>query len=224
MLLLDEALLEKPSTGSWGPVGHREDRVLRPKLRKLTLRKFDGDPKGWLEFWDSFGGTIDSNPELIDRDKFEYLKDSLEGNAQRVVAGFRLTESNYKVALQMLKDRFRKEDEIGHVHYDALTKLQPIYSDKNISRVKKLYDDVKFHHRALQALDKSQEKYADVFVPMIESKLPESIRVSVVSQKTEQWNMDQLLEVLSKEISIRRQVNQVLLQIRIPRGWGQRNS
>ena len=225
LLLLDEALLEKPSTGSGGPVGHREDRVLRPKLRKLTLRKFDGDPKGWLEFWDSFEGTIDSNPELSDRDKFEYLKDSLEGNAQRVVAGFTLTESNYKVALQMLKDRFGKEDEIGHVHYDELTKLQPIYSDKNISRVRKLYDEVEFHHRALQALGKSQEKYADVFVPMIESKLPENIRVSVLSQMTEQWNMDQLLEVLSKEISIREASKpSVTPNKRIPRGWGQRNS
>ena len=103
----------------------------------------------------------------------------------------------------MLKDKFGKEEEIGHVHCDELTKLQPIYSDKNITRVRKLYDDVEFHHRALQALGKSQEKYSDVFVPMIESKLPENIRVSVLSQKTEQWNMDQLLEVLSKEISIR---------------------
>eukprot|EP00112_Aurelia_sp_Birch-Aquarium-sp1_P004822 Seg1546.12 transcript_id=Seg1546.12/GoldUCD/mRNA.D3Y31 product="hypothetical protein" protein_id=Seg1546.12/GoldUCD/D3Y31 len=159
--------------------------------------------KGWLEFWDSFEGTIDSNPELSDRDKFEYLRNSLEGNAQRVVAGFRLTESNYKVALQMLKDRFGKKDEIGHVHYDELTKLQPIYSDKNITRVRKLYDDVDFHHRVLQALGTSQEKYADVFVPMIESKLPENIRVSVLSQKVGQWNKDELLEVLSKEISIR---------------------
>ena len=39
LLLLDEALLEKQSTGSGGTFGQREDRDIRPKLRKLTLRK-----------------------------------------------------------------------------------------------------------------------------------------------------------------------------------------
>ena len=32
-------------------MGHREDMVLRPKVRKLTLRKFDGDPKRMVRVW-----------------------------------------------------------------------------------------------------------------------------------------------------------------------------
>jgi len=117
MLLLDEALSRKPA-----PVaeGWQRDNTVRPKLRKLSLKRFGGDPKDWMEFWDSFEGTIDKNDTLSQRDKFEYLKDCLEGKAKQVVAGFRLTEANYAVAVQMLKDRFGREEEIGRAHYEGM--------------------------------------------------------------------------------------------------------
>ncbi len=201
LLILDDELRQNIHDAATSNAS--TERVVRPKLRKLTLRKFDGDPKGWMEFWDSFEGTIDKNPDISDRDKFEYLKDSLAGQAKITVAGFKMTEANYKQAITMLKDRFGRPDEISRAHYEEMQKLQPVFSDKDIGRVRKLYDEVEFHHRALQALGKSQDQYSDVFVPMIETKLPENIRVSVLSQKKGSWNMDQLLEVLSTEINIR---------------------
>ena len=200
LLLLDEALSRKPA-----PVaeGWQRDNTVRPKLRKLSLKRFGGDPKDWMEFWDSFEGTIDKNDTLSQRDKFEYLKDCLEGKAKQVVAGFRLTEANYAVAVQMLKDRFGREEEIGRAHYEGMIKLQPVFSDRDIVRIRKLYDEVEFHHRSLQALEKSQDKYSDVFVPIVESKLPEGLRLSVLNEKREQWKMDELLATLAKEITIR---------------------
>eukprot|EP00795_Rhopilema_esculentum_P014907 gene14907-6045_t len=118
------------------------------------------------------------NPGLSQRDKLEYLKDSLEGKAKQVVAGFKLTEVNYNIPIQMLKGRFGREVEIGRAHYEEVTKLQPV-------------------------LRKNQEQYSDVFVPLIENKLPENIRLSVLHQKDQQWNIDELLVALSREITIR---------------------
>ena len=103
----------------------------------------------------------------------------------------------------MLKDRFGREEEISRVHYEGLTKLQPVFNDRDITKVRKLYDEVGFHHRALQAVGKKQEQYSDVFVPMIESKLPENIRVSVLAKKSDIWNMNEMLAVLATEINIR---------------------
>ena len=203
LLQLDEALTPKITGTMQTAVSASNVDVVRPRLRKLTLRRFNGDPKNWMEFWDSFEGVVHSNQQLSDRDKFEYLRDSLEGKAKHSIAGFRLTEANYKVALQMLKDRFGREEEISRVHYEGLTKLQPVFNDKDITKVRKLYDEVEFHHRALQALGKKQEQYSDVFVPMIESKLPENIRVSVLAKKNDIWNMNEMLAVLATEINIR---------------------
>ena len=84
-----------------------------------------------------------------------------------------------------------------------MTEFQPVFSDKDIVRIRKLYDDIEFHHRALQALGKSQDQYPDAFVSLIESKLPENIRVSVLSKKDQQWDIGKFLDVLGKEISIR---------------------
>jgi len=200
MLLLDGALSRKPV-----PVaeGWQHDNTVRPKSRKLSPKRFGGDPKGWMEFCDSFEGTIDKNHTLSQHEKFQYLKDCLEGKAKQLVAGFRLTEANYAVAVQMLKDRFGREEEIGRAHYEGMIKLQPVFSDRDIVRIRKLYDEVEFHHRSLQALGKSQDKYSDVFVPIVESKLPEGLRLSVLNEKKEQWKMDELLATLAKEITIR---------------------
>ena len=85
-----------------------------------------------------------------------------------------------------------------------------------------MHADVKFHHRALQALRRSQDQYSDVFVLLIESKLPENIRVSILSKKDQQWDIDKFLVVLGKEISIRkanklhyatRKFNKILLEV-----------
>ena len=48
-----------------------------------------------MEFWDSFEGVVRNNPQLSDRDKFEYLRGSLEGKAKQSIASFILTEVEY---------------------------------------------------------------------------------------------------------------------------------
>jgi len=135
---------------------------VRPRLRKLTLRRFDRDPKNWMEFWNSFERVVNINPKLSDGNKFEYLRNSLEGKAKRSIAGFRLTEAIYRVALQM-----------------------------------------EFQHRTLRALGKKQERYSDVFVPMIENKLPENIRLSLYAKKGAIRNVNEMQAVLATEINIR---------------------
>ena len=99
----------------------------------------------------------------------------------------------------MLKDRFGREEEISRVHYEGLTKLQPVFSVRDIAKVGKLYDEVESYHRAMPALEKKQEQYSDVFVPMIDSKLPENLRVSVLSKKGDIWNMNKMLAVLATD-------------------------
>ena len=67
---------------------------MKPKLRKLIPTRFNGDPKMWLEFWDSIEGSIYNKNGLSDRDKFDHLKGLLDGAAKLVVTGFTLTSAN----------------------------------------------------------------------------------------------------------------------------------
>ena len=49
MLMLDDALNHKATQDI---KGRPRDNTVRPKLRKLSLKRFDGDPKYWMEFWE----------------------------------------------------------------------------------------------------------------------------------------------------------------------------
>ena len=76
-----------------------------------------------MEFWDSFKGVIHSNQQLSDGDKFEYLRDSLEGKAKTSIASVRLMEASYKVALQMLVRAVRLKKYEDCAHWDKSVRL-----------------------------------------------------------------------------------------------------
>ena len=70
-------------------------KVIRAKLPKLHLRKFNGKSCEWPEFWDGFSSSIDDNDQLFDVDKFAYLRGYLEGPTKSTIAGLSLTGANY---------------------------------------------------------------------------------------------------------------------------------
>ena len=61
----------------------------KAKLPKVTLKKFSGDPISFTPFWDSFMSAVDDNSGLSDVDKFNYLRNLLEGSAAGAIEGYR---------------------------------------------------------------------------------------------------------------------------------------
>ena len=43
------------------------------KLPKLVLKKFNGQPIAWQEFYDAFDSSVHKNPSLSDVDRFNYF-------------------------------------------------------------------------------------------------------------------------------------------------------
>ena len=76
------------------------------KQPKLQLRKFYGKAHKWTEFWDSFKASVDADQSLSLVLKLEYLKTQCEGAAQQAIAGLELSDSNYEVAIDILKGCF----------------------------------------------------------------------------------------------------------------------
>ena len=89
------------------------------RLPKVSLQSFNGDILQWQSFWDSYESRIHSNANLTDVQKFTYLKSQLEGNAARVVEGFAMTNANYVRAIDLLKERFGKQQKITHAAMQA---------------------------------------------------------------------------------------------------------
>ena len=58
-------------------------------------------------------------------DKFNYLKSKLRLEALEAIAGYQLSNDNYKVVVDALKKRFGRLQLIINTHYRSLSHLPP---------------------------------------------------------------------------------------------------
>ena len=58
-----------------------------------------------------------------------------------MIAGFALTGVNYAAAVQVLQNQYGKEIAIQRAHINDLLQLPPVFSDRDIPRLRKLLDD-----------------------------------------------------------------------------------
>ncbi|XP_035232998.1 uncharacterized protein LOC118204817 [Stegodyphus dumicola] len=117
------------------------------KLQKLELRKFDGEIKEWLFFWNQFE-KIDKGAAISDSDKFQYLlQATVEGSRVREVReSFPPTSANYPKAIEFLKARFGRNDLQVEVYVRELLKLvlRNANSSNSCNTLCALYDN---HYR-----------------------------------------------------------------------------
>ena len=76
------------------------------QLPKLEIMSYNGDKQKFKEFWDQFEYTVHMNTKLSNIKKFSYLKGKLHGQAQSAISGLTLSNENYDVAVDILKERF----------------------------------------------------------------------------------------------------------------------
>ena len=175
----------------------------KPKLPKLTLPKFRGEITNWNTFWDSYNSAIHSNEAISDIDKFNYLKSLVEGPAARVMQGLNLTEANYNSAVELLKDRFGKPQQIISAHMDELLKIPNCVNDKPHS-LRTVYDKISVHTRGLASLGVSSKEYGSLLIPVIMSKLPTEIRIQIArNSNTDVWNIEDLMKIIKTELEAR---------------------
>ena len=123
------------------------------------------------EFWDTFEATVHHNPALSDIEKLNYLNSKLIGKAKDAVSGILLSNDNYSVAINLLKERFG--------HYTELINISPAINSSRGLRL--LYHETEKHLRSLEAL--KQDISQEVFISIIISKIPKDVLVQLQIQK-----------------------------------------
>lgn len=145
--------------------------------------------------------TIHSNANLTDVQKFTYLKSQLEGTAARVVEGFAMTNANYVRAIELLKERFGKQQKITHATMQALIKL-PAPSSK-VSSLRNFFDKMETYIRSLEAIGQCQESYGNLLVPVVLEKMPGEIRKQLARENGDNdWVLADLLRAINRETGI----------------------
>ncbi|XP_044167431.1 uncharacterized protein LOC122951484 [Acropora millepora] len=192
----------QPPQGNSG-TGTETPKAARTKLPKLTLRRFKGDVTQFRTFWDTFESAVHSNPGLTKIDKFSYLVSLLEGSASRAIEGLPVTEENYDSAVEILKKRFGKPQQLISAHMEELLKLNVCAVEKP-SQLRFLYDKISVNIRGLEALGVKSEQYGSLLIPIIMAKLPDEIRIQVARNTSQDvWEIDSLLDLIQSEIDAR---------------------
>lgn len=139
-------------------------------LPKMNLPTFSGAYEEWQSFEDVFVSLIHRNTRLSDVQKLHYLKSCVTGEAKNTIKNFQVTDTNYTVAWNTLKNRYSHKRLI----VDAL--LKRLFSIKKIntqsaSQLKILIDNTNECLSNLQGLNISTASWDPVLVFLITQKL-----------------------------------------------------
>ena len=168
------------------------------------MKKYNGDMTKWTAFWDSFDSSIHQNLDISDVDKFNYLNSLLEGAAADAVSGLKLTAANYTEAVEILKRRFGRKQQIIAAHMDVLLNLEAVSSQFNLKGIRHLHSLIETQVRSLKSLGATPESYGTLLSSVLLNKLPQELRL-IVSRKTadNEWDLDRLMKVVEEEIEAR---------------------
>ena len=140
------------------------------KLPKLELPKFNGIILQWNEFCDVFQHSVNKS-KISKAEKMSYLKGCLTGSARDVLEGMLLNDANYDGAVQMLKERFGKQERVVNAHYKSLMEIPS--AENNATALRKLHTQIERHFRSLEAVD--EDMNPKTFLSIVMAKLPETV-------------------------------------------------
>ena len=174
------------------------------KLPKLEIASFDGDPKKYTAFRDSFDSSIDSNDTLSDVQKLLYLKGLLKGEALNSIEGLQMTNENYREAKEIIRKRFGDKRLLISSFMAALSNLKPVEHSRELNKLRGLYDNIEKYIRNLKSLGINSSAYGPVLIPSILQKLPSDIRLTVTKRTSgDDWDFDAVLQAFHQELSAR---------------------
>lgn len=176
------------------------------RLPKLEIPSFSGEKLKWTEFWDSFEAAVHLNTSLSDVEKLNYLMSKLTGEAKNSVSGILLSNENYPVAVDLLKERYGDKQVVVTSHYTELINLKQ--APNNPKGLRYLYNQVEKHLRSLKALEQNTDQ--DLFISMITSKLPKEVLIQLEVQKGARtpWTVKELRERFNDYIAARERAEQ----------------
>ena len=173
------------------------------RLPKLHLKTFDGNPLAFQPFWDTFNSAVNSNRDIDDVCKFNYLKSLLEGKAKACLLGLDTTSENYKNAIELLHERFGDPQNIISSHMDTLLSLRQVKTD-NVEQLREIHDVIEIHTRSLNAFEISAKNYGPILNSIIMSKLPHNMKLDISRQMpTGKWDIVKLMDVFKREVVAR---------------------
>ena len=124
----------------------------------------------------------------------------MKGPAAATIAGLALTKGNYKVAVDLLRDRYGNKQVIISSQMESLLtlKLPRVTLASDIKRVRTVYDQIDINVRSLQALGIKAEMDGSLLIPVVMEKIPEDFRLTMSRKmKSDTCDVNELIEAFN---------------------------
>ena len=179
----------------------QKDKVISQiKLPKLNLPIFDGNILCWKEFWDIFNSSVHEQ-EVPNMTKLSYLKGALCGAAAAVIGGVSITNDNYGIAIELLKEKFGNREVIIDNLSSQLQHL-PIATNR-ISDIRSTFENIE---KILRQLESQREDINSqkILVQQMLSKFPTHVIIKLEESKglNDPWTVPKLRQPLQRYITI----------------------
>ncbi|KAI1718264.1 putative peptidase (DUF1758) domain-containing protein [Ditylenchus destructor] len=157
----------------------QDDRFRLP-LPKIQIPYFYGEQSLWRDFWQRYELIMSRHPELSNLERLILLLGYLKGDAEKLVKGIPITESNYQLVVSLLKDAYDDKQTI------IRAKLKELYFQfSSICRQLELEGEAPSHNPVLWniVLDKLSSQTLRQIIPM-EPKLGWTVDTLKAALKT----------------------------------------
>lgn len=173
------------------------------KLPTINLPTFSGKYEHWVSFFDTFNALIDKNENLSEVQKLHYLKASLVYDAAKVLSNLELTSTNYKIAIDLLKEQYENTRLIVQNHIKCLFDLPQLQKDSP-AILKQVVNTVQTNLRALESQGQHTEYWDQIIIHLITTKLDTSTHREweLTTTSNELPSLKQLTDFLQKRVQV----------------------
>lgn len=100
-----------------------------PRLPKINLVEFNGDPVKWPLFYQTFKSLIHDNSALDSVSKVHYLLGTLSGKALSITAGILPTADNYDLLWNALQEKYEDKRTLANTYLSQILEFKPLQTD-----------------------------------------------------------------------------------------------
>ncbi|XP_051862861.1 uncharacterized protein LOC127565942 [Drosophila albomicans] len=147
-------------------------RSNRRRLPELKLPTFGGGYTEYASFWSMFESVIDKDNDLDDVEKFQHLLSCLTGPALDAVRSLEISRPNYRVALEILDNRFNNNRLVFQSHIKDLLGTKKVEAGASVAtKLREFSDKVNVHMGALKTLGRPEEIANSILIYVLLQKL-----------------------------------------------------
>ncbi|XP_070517900.1 uncharacterized protein [Cardiocondyla obscurior] len=140
------------------------------RLPKVDIPKFSGKYEEWCAFHNTFRSMVHSNESLADIHKLHYLRASTIDDAHKVISSLEISEHNYLVAWNLLRERYDNRRMIVQSHLKAMFEI-PQMQRESAMDLRRISDGSSRHIQALKAMKLPTDSWDDLLIYLISYKL-----------------------------------------------------